>query len=413
MALRANLTGRASWARSFQYRDFRLLWGSTLIHAMGMGMEHVALGWLVFEITDSPLMVGVSAAARTAPLFFLGVLSGAVADRVDRQTALRIVTVSSTIAPGLMALLLLTRDVPEVKVWYVIALAVAMGAAMAFSQTVRQAYVYDIVGREFALSGLSMAGLSQMVGQMAGALLAGALIGYFSVGGQYLFAAGTYLVAFVVLLGIRVVAQEDLTQREPVLRQLMGYFRLLRGNRTLLMLMGVTAVVEIFGFTHQSLLPVFAKDELGVGAVGLGIMLAVRRGGGVFGLVLLASLGDFRRKGMLLFASATAFGLGQMAFSLGGGIVLFLIVLAFVNACAATVDTLHKTLMQSNVPDEQRGRAMGSWVLSIGVAPIGHIGVGAMAGVLGAPGALLVNGGLLTFVGVTAALGLPSMRRLE
>ena len=380
---------------------------------MGMGMEQVALGWLVFEITDSPFMVGVSSAARAAPFFFLGILSGAVADRVDRQTALRIITVSSIIAPGLMALLLLTRDIPDVQVWYVIALAVAMGAVLAFSQTVRQAYIYDVVGRELALSGLSMAGLSQMVGQMAGAILAGALIGYVSVAGQYLFAGGVYLVAFAVLLGIRKVVQEGLNPREPVLQQLTGYVRLLQGNRTLLTLMCVTAVVEIFGFTHQSLLPVFAKDELGVGAVGLGVMLAVRRGGGVFGLALLASLGDFRRKGVLLFASATAFGLGQMAFSLAGGIVLFLIVLAFVNACAATVDTLHKTLMQTNVQDEQRGRAMGSWVLSVGVAPIGHIGVGAMAGVLGAPGALLVNGSVLTFVGVTAALELPTLRRLE
>jgi hypothetical protein len=102
-----------------------------------------------------------------------------------------------------------------------------------------------------------------------------------------------------------------------------------------------------------------------------------------------------------------------MAFSLAGGIVLFVLVLAFVNASASTVDTLHKTLMQANVPNEQRGRAMGSWVLSIGLAPIGHMGVGAMAGALGAPGALLINGSVLTFVGVAAAIGLPRMRRLE
>ena len=413
MALRAHLTGRAGWARSFQHRDFRLLWASTLVHSVGMGMEQVALGWLVLEITGSPFMVGVSAAARMAPFFFLGVLSGAVADRVDRQTALRVITFSSSIVAGLMALLLLTRDLEEMPVWPVIALGGAMGAVWAFSQTMRQAYTYDIVGRELALNGLSMAGLSQMVGQMAGAIVAGVLIQWISVGAQYLFAGGTYMAAAAVLLAIRQVAQADLTQREPVLQQLAGYIRLLRENRTLLTLMCLTAVVEIFGFTHQSLLPVFAKEELAVGAIGLGIMSAVRRGGGVFGLVLLASLGDFKKKGVLMFVAATCFGLGQMAFSVSGGIVVFVIVLAFVNACATTVDTLHKTLMQNNVPDEQRGRAMGSWVLSIGVAPIGHLGVGAMAGALGAPGALLINGSILTFVGISAAIGLPRMRRLE
>jgi MFS family permease len=376
-------------------------------------MEQVALGWLVFEITDSPFMLGIAAAARMAPFFFLGVLSGAVADRVDRQTALRVITVSSSVVPGLMALLLLTRDLVDVQVWYIVALAAGMGAVWAFSQTLRQAYTYDIVGRDLALNGLSLAGLSQMFGQMAGAVLAGALIGYVGVGGQYLFVGGTYLAAFVVLLGIQKAAQGDLSQGEPVIQQLLGYIRLLRGNRTLLTLMGLTMLVEIFGFTHQSLLPVFAKDELGVGALGLGIMLAVRRGGAAIGLILLASLGNFKRKGVLMFVAATAFGLGQMAFSLAGGIIMFVIVLAFVNAAATTVDTLHKTLMQANVPDEQRGRAMGSWVLSIGVAPVGHIGLGAMAGALGAPGALLINGSILTFVGITAALGLPRMRRLE
>ena len=198
-----------------------------------------------------------------------------------------------------------------------------------------------------------------------------------------------------------------------MLRSLLGYIRLVRQNRTLMTLMLLAAATEIFGFSHMSLLPVFARDILGVGAVGLGIMTAVRQVGGMLGLMALANLGDFKRKGLLMFALAVGFGLGQMAFSVSANMVFSLFVLAFVNACAATVDTLHKTLMQSNVPDEQRGRAMGSWVLSIGVAPIGHIGVGAMAGVLGAPGALLVNGGLLTFVGVTAALGLPNMRRLE
>jgi hypothetical protein len=93
--------------------------------------------------------------------------------------------------------------------------------------------------------------------------------------------------------------------------------------------------------------------------------------------------------------------------------VFFLLVLTFVNGCAMTVDTLYKTLMQSNVPNEQRGRAMGSWALSIGTGPLGHLNVGAMASAFGAPGALLVNGGVLAFVGIATAIGLPRIRRLS
>ena len=410
MAAPAHLSGSANWATSFHYRDFRLLWGSTLLSSVGMGMDQVALGWLVLQMTDSPFMVGVSAAVRMAPFFFLGIISGAVADRLDRALFIRVTIFAAAIVAGLMALVLL---LDAARVWHVLALAAAMGGVWAFNQTVRQAYIFDIVGPELALNGMSLSGLSQKIGQIAGALIAGVLIAVLDVGSQYLAVAAAHLLAVAVLLAIRSVAQGELTRREPVLQQVMGYFQLVRQNRTLLILMCLTAAVEVFGFTHNTLLPVFAKNVLGVGAVGLGIMTAIRQAGGILGLMVLASLGNFRRKGLLMFATATAFGLGQMAFSLTTNIIIFVSILFIVNACATTVDMLHKILMQANVPNEQRGRAMGSWVLSIGVAPVGHLGVGAMAGVLGAPGALLVNGSILAFVGIASAVGMPHMRRLE
>ncbi len=375
-----------------------------------MGMEHVALGWLVLELTDSPFMVGLASAARMAPFFFLGILSGAVADRVDRRVLLRFLAAAASIVAAALALLLVAE---AAQVWHVMVLAVAMGCVWAFTMTLRQAYTYDIVGPELALNGLSLNALSQRAGGVAGAIMAGAIIATLGVGAQYLAVSASYLAGGAVLLAVRDVGQSAATGQESVLRGVLGYIELIRGNRTLMILMLLAAATEVFGFTHQSLLPVFARDVLGVGAVGLGVMSAVRQGGGIIGLLFLASLGDFRRKGLLMFAAAVGFGLGQMAFSLATSIFVFVAVLAFVNACASVADTLYKTLMQRNVPNEQRGRAMGSWVLSIGTAPAGHLGVGAMAGALGAPGALLINGGILTFIGLTTAIGLPRIRRLS
>ena len=142
-------------------------------------------------------------------------------------------------------------------------------------------------------------------------------------------------------------------------------------------------------------------------------MTATRQAGGLLGLWILAGLTAFGKKGLMMFVVAVGFGVGQMAFSLSDNLYFFLGVLLFVNACAMAVDTIYKTLMQDNVADEERGRAMGSWVLSIGFAPIGHLGVGALAGVLGAPGALLINGAVLATVSVGTAFGLPRIRRLE
>ena len=102
-----------------------------------------------------------------------------------------------------------------------------------------------------------------------------------------------------------------------------------------------------------------------------------------------------------------------MAFSLSSNIFVFLVVLLFVNACAMAVDTLYKTLMQGLVSDEERGRAMGSWVLSIGFAPVGHVGVGGLASVVGAQGALLINGVILSVVSLITMIGMPNIRRLD
>ena len=375
-----------------------------------MGMEFVALGWLVLELTDSPFMVGVASAARMAPFFFLGIVSGAVADRVERRMYLRWLALAASALSGLTALVLF-QDFG--KVWPILLLAVGMGCVWAFTMSARQAYTYDIVGQDQALSGLALSALSQRIGGVAGALVAGLVIATVGIEAQYLVIATSYAVGAAILVLATEAGQAAVRKPESVVRTLLGSFRLLRDNRTLLILMCLAAITEVFGFTHQSLLPVFARDVLGIGAIGLGVMSAFRQGGGIVGLVLLVNLGDYRHKGLLMFIVAGGFGAGLMTFSLGNSIFTFALILVVINACASVVDTLYKTLMQSNVTNEQRGRAMGSWVLSIGAAPVGHLGVGALAGALGAPGALLVNGGILAGISILAALGLPGVRRLE
>ena len=409
MALLSQIAGNSAWAASFRYRDFRYLWLSTVVQSVGMGMEFVAMGWLVLELTDSPFMVGLASAARMAPFFFLGIVSGAVADRVDRRIVVRWTTVAGGFIAGLTALVLY---LDYEHVWPIILLTVGMGSVWAFTFTLRQAYTYDIVGPESALNGMSLSALSQRIGGVAGALTAGGIIAVVGIDNQYTAISISYALSAVILLWTREAGQAAVRTPQSVMQNLLGYVGLLRDNRVLLTLMVLAAVTEVFGFTHQSLLPVFARDELGVGSLGLGFMSAFRQGGGLIGLIVLSALGNFRHKGILIFVIAGGFGAGEMAFSLGGDFLSFVLILAAINACASAVDTLYKTLMQENVPNDQRGRAMGSWVLSIGVAPVGHIGVGALATRFGATGALLINGAILLMVSAATAFILPRIRRL-
>ena len=410
MALISFLTGDVNWASSFKYRDYRLLWVATVFQSVGMGMEHVALGWVVLELTDSPFMVGVASAARMAPFFFLGIVSGAVADKVERRIFLRLVSGAGALLACITAMVLFSETF---HVWPIIVLATAMGCVWAFTITMRQAYTFDIVGYDAALNRLALMALSQRVGGVLGALAAGLIIAWVGIAGEYMAIAATYVCGGAVLILARSSGQAAVTEPQSVWQNLKDTFGILRTNHVLLILMLLAASTEALGFTHQTLLPVFTRDVLGMGPSGFGIMSAVRQGGGLVGILLLTGLGNFQRKGLLMFILASGFGLGEMAFWFTDHVATFVLVLLIINGFASGVDTLYKTLMQSNVPNEQRGRAMGVWVVSIGVAPVGHLSVGAVAGILGAPAALLINGGMLFAVSVATALGLPEIRRLN
>ena len=404
------MSGISNWAASLRIRDFRLLWASTLLYSLATGMEQVSVGWLIFELTGSELMVGVGAAARMLPFFLLGLLSGAIADRWDRRMLVQVGTLGASAVALVMALLLLGG---LENVWVVVALVAALGCTFAFVLTVRQTFTYDIVGPEYALNGLALGAMAMQGGGIAGSLVSGAVIEAAGAGWQFAAAAVCYLLSALATLTIRDPGRSIRPAAASVLQNLAGYVRLLRNYRLLLVLMLLTAATEILGFTHMTLLPVFAKEVLHVGPTGLGVMTAARQGGGLLGLWVLAALGGVGKKGLMMFATATGFGAGLMAFSLSGNIYSFIGVLLFVNACAMAVDTLYKTLMQDAVSDEERGRAMGSWVLSIGFAPVGHVGVGALAGVVGAPRALLINGAALAAISVVSAIALPRIRRLS
>ena len=397
------------WARSLQFPDFRLLWLCVLLQSAAVGMNWVVTGWLVFELTGSAFLTAAASAISMVPFFFLGAVSGAVADRMNRSRLLRIVTVAAAVTSGAMAAALLAD---LARLWQILALTALNGCATALLMTTRQSLTYDIVGAKLALNGMSLNSVSMQVGLVCGSLLSGIIISAIGAGGQFLVIGLVYLASGVFALFIRPAAGAREHPPQSVVRVLAEYVGIMRRNPTLVTLMLLTGINELFGFTHMSLLPVIAKEVLGLGAVGLGVLTGVRQVGGIAGQIGLAALGNFRRKGMLMFAVMAAFGVCLMALVMVTDVVYYVAVLSLATACAMCVDTLHMTLMQENVAEHERGRAMGAWTLSIGVAPVGHLGLGALAGAIGAPWALFVSGTVLLGASAATAAGLPRIRRL-
>jgi len=402
------------WARSFAFADFRLLWLNVLLQSAAQGMHWVAVGWLVFDVSDSEFLVGASAALSMAPFFFLGPVAGAVADRVDRRKLTLAITLAAAVAALAMAAILFAG---VAGIGWILALAALAGCVSAFIMTTRQSLTYDIVGARLALNGMSLNSVSMQIGLIGGALLSGAFISAFGAGGLFLIIGCCYAASGVFPLFMRgqtsSASAVRAPRRESVPRVLAGYVGIMRRNRVLATLMALAAVTELFGFAHMAILPVIAKDVLSLDAFGLGVMTAVRQTGGVAGLLALSALGDFRRKGALTLGVTLAFGACLMSLIFQIGAAYYVAMLALATACAMSVDALYMTLMQENVPDDQRGRAMGAWTLSIGVAPVGHLGIGALAGRIGAPASLFVSGAALAASALCAAAALPKIRRLE
>jgi MFS family permease len=394
---------------ALRYPDFRVLWLSTASNQLGQGMQQVLLGWLVFDMTGSGGMVGAIFAMRNAPSLVVGFAAGSITDRLDRRTLLRVSAFGTALAPLAVGLLLFTG---QLTVWQLMLATFFMGTLQAFYLTARQAYVYDIMGATGAMQGISLIFLAQRAGEAVGALLAGGLIQWWGPGPSFLIMSLTIGAGALALSGLRHRGQSAPLSRESMGQNLLNYLRALKGNRVLGSLMATTAVAEILGFSHQVVLPILAEEVFHVGAAGLGVLTAFRSVGGALGILALATLGRVRHRGLMLLVVLALFGGGQLLLAQAGDFWLAALFVTLINVMASATDILHQTLLQLSVPNEQRGRAMGSWMVGIGTGPLGQLEVGHLAGLTSARVALLVNGATLAALALVLGVVLRRLRRL-
>ena len=168
----------------------------------------------------------------------------------------------------------------------------------------------------------------------------------------------------------------------------------------------------MFGFSFATLVPVFARDVLKVGAVGMGMINAVRSGGGLIAGLALASLGDYKHKGKLILGAFLMFGVGLILYANSPIYILALFFIGIVGVSAAAHDALSQILLQLNVDENQRGRAMGIWQLSIGFGVIGNMTLGTLAEAYGAPFAQSVFGAIMVLIVSVLYVSVPKLKEL-
>jgi MFS family permease len=394
---------------ALQAADFRRLWLATVASQLGMGMQQVLLGWLVLTMTGSDSMVGIIFAVRSTPNLVVGLGVGALTDRLDRRRLMRLAGCGLTLSTLAVAGLLLTD---RLRVWQLLVYAGVLGTLQALEMTARQVYVYDTLGASAAAQGIALISMAQRLGSAGGALLAGMVLQWWGAGAAFLGMSMSYGIGVGVLYALRQAGVAAPLWREPLGQNMRAYMRALRTNQTMPSLMISTAIAEILGFSHQVMLPILAKEVLRVGAAGLGVLTAFRFLGGTLGVALFTALSTVRHQGILLLVMLGLFGSSEIVLGYATHFWFAIACVTFINVMAAITDVLHQTLLQFSVSNEQRGRAMGAWVVGVGTAPLGHVQIGYLAGLAGAQIALAVNGLALIVLAAGLAICLPRLRRL-
>jgi hypothetical protein len=278
--------------------------------------------------------------------------------------------------------------------------------------TARQAYIVDTLGVRSAVQGIALISLAQRLGGVLGSLVAGATIAGWGVAVAFLAMGASYSIGACMLYAVSHQGRAAPTRRESIRQNLLTYLQALRTNQDLRSLMFSTAAAELFGFSHQVMLPILAKEVFQVGAGGLGVLTALRFLGGVLGVGGLTLLSAMHRQGRMLLVVLGLFGGGQILLAYAPEFWLAAICVIVINIMAAATDVLHQTLLQVSVANEQRGRAMGSWIIGTGIAPVGHLEVGHLASLTNTHIALLVNGLALMILTLGMAICLPRLWRL-
>jgi MFS family permease len=387
--------------RPMQSAAFRWLWFSTGVASGGQMMERTATAWLALQSGGGAVGVGLVFAARSLPSLLFGLAAGTIADRADRRKQLMLVAAAMCVLMAFVGWLAVNG---EIRVWQVVVLSFAAGCVQVCDTPARQALVLDTTSRKSATNALALNGLASRSCGALGAIGAGALIPLVGIGHSYFAIAAVYGIGGLLIIPMRMPRGVRVTvAHPPFIHALRDAGRLIVDLPAVRILMFSGIAGEIFAFSFGSALPVFSKDVLRAGPEGLGTLNGASSIGSAVALILLLALGDRLRREPLLVSIFVAFGVSMVLLATTRNMFVAAAVLVVTGICAGAFDLLQQTLIQLAVPDEQRGRAVGIWVLSLGSAPVGNLEMGALIGGLGAPGALAINGALAIASAATLA----------
>ncbi|HET6421267.1 MAG TPA: MFS transporter [Geobacteraceae bacterium] len=375
--------------RAFRYRNYRLYFTGQGLSLFGTWMQHTAMSWLVYRLSGSALLLGLTGFAGQIPSFLLTPVAGVFADRVERRRLLLWTQVFAMLQATAMAALVITG---EVRVWHIIALSFVLGTVNAFDIPARHSFVVDMVDNRDDIGNAIALNSSMFHGaRLAGPAVAGLLIGSYGEGICFILNAVSFLAVIVALLAMKIRPREKRLPGSPVLRELfegLDYAFASVPIKNVLLLVGL---VSLAGMPYIVLMPVFARDILGGGPQTLGFLMASSGMGAFAGTLFLASRRNAQGLGKIVYGAAIIYFLGIVAFSLSKTLSLSMICLFAAGLGLVVQVASGNTILQTIVDEDKRGRVMSLFNMAfLGMAPFGNLLAGGMASGIGVPFTLLL-----------------------
>ncbi len=396
--------------RALHSRNYRLFFEGQIVSLIGTWMTRVAMSWLVYRLTDSPFLLGLTSFASQIPILFLTPIAGVWVDRWDRHRTLVITQILSMLQSLALAALALAHVITIAEV---LLLALAQGAINAFDMPARQSFVVEMIEQREDL-GNAIALNSSMVNaaRLVGPAVAGMLIAAVGEGYCFLIDGISYVAVIASLLAMRRPPAKPRPASRNLVQEMQEGWRYVTESRAIRSVLLFLTLVSVVGMPYTVLMPIFATSVLGGGPHTLGFLMAAAGLGALAGAVALAMRRSVLGLGRVIVWSAGLFGVGLIGLGFSRLLPLSLAAVAAAGFGMMRHMASSNTIVQTIVDEDKRGRVMAYYLMAFqGLAPFGSLAAGFVAGRIGAP-ATIVCGGILCLAGALwFSMRLPGIRR--
>lgn len=396
---------------ALQYPNYRLWFWGQMISLLGSWMQTTAQGFLVFELTHSPVFLGYVGFASGVPSWLFTIFGGVIADRFPRRT---ILVFTQSVMMLLALLLAFMTFTGVVTAWSIVLLALGLGIANAFDAPARQAFVTELIeDRKHLVNAIALNSTMFNSGTAIGPAVAGITYAAFGPAWCFIINGISFIGVIAALLLMKLKPEEVKRERKSALSDLKEGITYLKDQRLILTIMMIVLVTTTFGISFATLMPAWAVKIMHGNAATNGLLQSARGAGALVSALFLASVSSMKFKGKLLTFGTFSFPLLLLLFAFIRWLPASLLCLAGIGAASLLVLNLCNGLTQTTVSDEFRGRVLGIYSMNFfGFLPLGALLVGTLAEHFTEPGSIIICSVILLIFALAVYFIVPKLRQI-